>query len=86
MSDSATPWTVAYQASPIGFSRQEYWSGLPFPFPTECIIHHYNSHTSAQYVNFDFFLLDFYFNFGSQAFLKQKATLLPGFLVCFFLQ
>ena len=27
-----TPWTVAYQASPsMGFSRQEYWSGLPFP-------------------------------------------------------
>ena len=26
----ATPWTVAYQALPfIGFSRQEYWSGLP---------------------------------------------------------
>ena len=25
----ATPWTVAYQASPsVGFSRQEYWSGL----------------------------------------------------------
>ena len=31
---SATPWTVAYQASPsLGFSRQEYWSGLPFPSP-----------------------------------------------------
>ena len=30
----ATPWTVAYQASPsMGFSRQEYWSGLPFPSP-----------------------------------------------------
>ena len=30
----ATPWTVAYQAPPsLGFSRQEYWSGLPFPFP-----------------------------------------------------
>ena len=29
----ATPWTVAYQAPPsIGFSRQEYWSGLQFPF------------------------------------------------------
>ena len=29
-----TPWTVAYQASPsVEFSRQEYWSGLPFPFP-----------------------------------------------------
>ena len=27
-----TPWTVAYQAPlSIGFSRQEYWSGLPFP-------------------------------------------------------
>ena len=34
MSDSATPWTVAYQASPsMGFSRQEYWSGLPLPSP-----------------------------------------------------
>ena len=34
MSDSATPWTGAYQASPsMGFSRQEYWSGLPFPSP-----------------------------------------------------
>ena len=30
----ATPRTVAYQASPsMGFSRQEYWSGLPFPSP-----------------------------------------------------
>ena len=29
-----TPWTVAYQAPlSIGFSRQEYWSGLPFPSP-----------------------------------------------------
>ena len=28
------PWTVAHQAPPsMGFSRQEYWSGLPFPFP-----------------------------------------------------
>ena len=31
---SETPWTVAYQASPsMGFSMQEYWSGLPFPSP-----------------------------------------------------
>ena len=30
----ATPWTVAHQALPsMGFSRQEYWSGLPFPSP-----------------------------------------------------
>ena len=30
----ATPWIVAHQAAPsMGFSRQEYWSGLPFPSP-----------------------------------------------------
>ena len=30
----ATPWTAAYQAPlPMGFSRQEYWSGLPLPSP-----------------------------------------------------
>ena len=32
----ATPWTVAYQAPLfMGFSKQEYWSGLPFPFPRD---------------------------------------------------
>ena len=36
LSDSATPWTVAYQVPPsMGFSRQEYWSGLPFPSPIQ---------------------------------------------------
>ena len=31
---SATPWTVARQAPPsMEFSRQKYWSGLPFPSP-----------------------------------------------------
>ena len=31
-SSSVTPWTVAHQAPlSMGFSRQEYWSGLPFP-------------------------------------------------------
>ena len=30
----ATPWTVAYQAPPsMGFSRQEYWGGVPLPSP-----------------------------------------------------
>ena len=35
MSDSLhSPWTAAHQALPsMGFSRQEYWSGLPFPSP-----------------------------------------------------
>ena len=36
VSDSATPWTVAYQAPQfMEFSRLEYWSGLPFPSPWE---------------------------------------------------
>ena len=30
----ATPWTAAHQAPPsVGFSRQEYWSGVPLPSP-----------------------------------------------------
>ena len=36
VSKSATPWTVAHQAPPSrGFSRQGYWSGLPFPSPRD---------------------------------------------------
>ena len=31
-----TPWTVAYHAPPsMGFSRQEYWNGVPFPSPED---------------------------------------------------
>ena len=31
---SATPWTAAFHAPPsMGFSRQEYWSGVPLPSP-----------------------------------------------------
>ena len=34
MSDTVIPWTVAHQAPlSVEFSRQEYWSGLPFPPP-----------------------------------------------------
>ena len=34
VSDSATPWTAAHQAPPsMGFSRPEYWSGVPLPSP-----------------------------------------------------
>ena len=43
----ATPWAAAYQAPPsMGFSRQEYWSGLPLPSPHQSLrtslisIHH----------------------------------------------
>jgi len=35
---SATPWTAAYQAPlSMGFSRQEYWSGMLLPFPKASI-------------------------------------------------
>jgi len=34
----ATPWTAALQAPPsMGFSRQEYWSGVPSPSPSFCL-------------------------------------------------
>ena len=41
----ATPWTAAYQAPPsMGFSRQEYWSGVPLPSLVNLIpIHNKNS-------------------------------------------
>ena len=45
---SATPWTEAYQAPPfMGFSRQEYWSGLPLPSP-------YTLKTKGDYVSSTF--------------------------------
>ena len=35
----ATPWTAAYQAPPsMGFSRQEYWSGVPLPSPPDVVV------------------------------------------------
>ena len=37
---SATPWTAVFQAPPsMGFSRQEYWSGVPLPSPKLCLSH-----------------------------------------------
>ena len=34
----ATPWTAAHQAPPsMGFSRQEYWSGVPLPSPKHVV-------------------------------------------------
>ena len=36
----ATPWTAAYQAPPsMGFSRQQYWSGVPLPSPLRNLNH-----------------------------------------------
>ena len=38
----ATPWTAAYQAPPsMGFSRHEYWSGVPLPSPNKWMLTEY---------------------------------------------
>ena len=38
MSNSMTPWAVIHQAPlSMGFSRQEYWSGFPFPSPGDLL-------------------------------------------------
>ena len=47
----ATPWTVAYKAPlSMGFFRQDYWSGLPFPSPGE-----YTQMCSEVYFSFNNF-------------------------------
>ena len=53
----ATPWTAAYQAPPsMGFSRQEYWSGVPSPSPqyfsTTIKIHFQFSKTDLPLISF----------------------------------
>ena len=47
----ATPWTAAYQASPsVGFSRQEHWSGLPFPSPSKLLLAELQVTCSGPYI------------------------------------
>ena len=44
----ATPWTAAYQAPPtMGFSRQEYWSGVPLPSPSISLLVTYFIYSSG---------------------------------------
>ena len=46
----ATPWTAAHQAPPsMGFSRQEYWSGFPLPFPPHKPSFPYYQHHSPKW-------------------------------------
>ena len=61
----ATPWTAAYQAPlSMGFSRQEYWSGVPLPSPEICLVLTYFSA-----INENFSLQDHFF------FLKEGKKL-----------
>ena len=48
----ATPWTAAYRAPPsMGFSRQEYWSGVPLPSPFDLYSGHINNQVIARRSN-----------------------------------
>ena len=48
----ATPWTAAHQAPPsMGFSRQEYWSGVPLPSPFLSLIKWYSRSKSRKWEN-----------------------------------
>ena len=49
----ATPWTAAYEAPPsVGFSRQEYWSGVPLPSPCSSLdINKFNLQELSEIVN-----------------------------------
>ena len=49
----ATPWTAAYQAPPsMGFSRQQYWSGVPLPSGNK--LHTHKQNWSSQEQNFEY--------------------------------
>ena len=49
----ATPWTAAYQAPPsMGFSRQEYWSGVPLPSPQVFVTWLQNKCHLHNFINF----------------------------------
>ena len=76
-----TPWTSAYQAAPsLGFSRQEYWSGVPLPSPSSMLRGLKNSE-SVKYLNFLcfsrglFLSLVIYFN---RSLVTQPYIILPN--------
>ena len=49
----ATPWTAAYLAPPsMGFSRQEYWSGVPLPSPKVLSIAHPKMFSKCELLKF----------------------------------
>ena len=53
----ATPWTAAFQAPPsMGFSRQEYWSGVPLPSAYQSLVT-VNGENSHIFINEHFVLL-----------------------------
>ena len=62
MSDSGTPWTAAYETPPsMGFSRQEYWSGVPLnTLNSQKMNDFHNKNQFACYVCVFYFLSSYY--------------------------
>ena len=68
----ATPWTVVYQAPPsMGFSRQEYWSGVPLPSP----MHESEKWKWPKYSGLTSFRIDWFDLLAVQGTLKSLPTL-----------
>ena len=69
-----TPWTAAYQAPPsMGFSRQEYWSGVPLPFPSclsSLLLNLHNEFLFSGVIYFSSKLLDSLYLLDSNSRLK----------------
>ena len=60
-----TPWTAAYQAPPsLGFSRQEYWSGVPLPSPSSWLILALSDQAGATVQLYDLTQVKTNINFG----------------------
>ena len=60
-----TPWTAAHQAPPsMGFSRQEYWSGVPLPSPSSC----YRRSKNKRFVSCMVFSWIVYFDLAGESF------------------
>ena len=72
----ATPWTAAYQGPPsMGFSRQEYWSGLPLPTPVYVVTHHSVTEIQLFFISLGSLLVKFSLSLKLiiQCFIAHKA-------------
>ena len=66
------PWTVAYQASlSMEFSRQEYWSGLPFPSPHSVVFE-----IASKYCILDSFVDHDGYSLSSEGFLPTVIDIM----------